>query len=278
MAEFSREIITGRKNPLIVRLSKLSDKKYRDAEGFFRIDGVKLFSEAVQSGVKTEYIFIAESRLEKLTNELSKELSRAAGTVIAVSDEVLSKLTDESAPQGIVAFAKKFDTLSPDIPKNGTFHAIYLSSVRDPGNLGTMVRCALALGVDRVFVSADCADIYSPKTVRASMGTIFRQPLSVVQNEAEFASAIKAANCELFAAALDRDAKKLGAFSMPERVCFAIGNEGHGLSAEFIKACSATVFIPMTDGCESLNAAMAATVLMWEMQRDRLINMNKEDK
>lgn len=271
MAEFSREIITGRKNPLVVRLAKLSDKKYRDAEGLFRIDGVKLFSEAVQSGVKTEYIFITESKREKLTDELADELSRATGTVTIVSDEVLAKLTDESAPQGIVAFAKKLDTLSPDVPKSGEFHAIYLSSVRDPGNLGTMVRCALALGVDRVFVSADCADIHSPKTVRASMGTIFRQPLSIVQNEAEFALSVKAAGCELFAAALDRDAKKLGCFKMPERVCFAIGNEGHGLSTEFIETCSGTVFIPMEDGCESLNAAMAATVLMWEMQRDRLI-------
>ena len=274
MAEFSRETITGRKNPLVVRLSKLSDKKYRDAEELFRIDGVKLFAEAVQSGVKTEYIFIAESKREKLTVELADELSRATGTVITVSDEVLAKLTDESAPQGIVAFAKKLDMLAPDIPKNGAFHAIYLSSVRDPGNLGTMVRTALALGVDRVFVSADCADIHSPKTVRASMGTVFRQAISLVPDEAEFADAVKAAGCTLFAAALDRDAKKLGSFDMPERVCFAIGNEGHGLSATFIKMCSGTVFIPMEDGCESLNAAMAATVLMWEMQRDKLTKIN----
>lgn len=278
MAEFSRETITGRKNPLITRLSKLSDKKYRDEEGLFRIDGVKLFSEAVSSGVKSEYIFIAESKRERLTRELERELSCTEGTVIPVSDDVLAKLTDESAPQGIVAFAKKFVTQKPDIPRGGAFHALYLSSVRDPGNLGTMVRTALALGVDRVFVSADCADIYSPKTVRASMGTIFRQPLSIVEDGAQFANAIKSAGCELFAAALNRSAKKLGEFDMPERVCFAVGNEGHGLSAEFINMCSGTVFIPMADGCESLNAAMAAGVLMWEMQRDRLINMNKEEK
>ena len=88
----------------------------------------------------------------------------------------------------------------------------------------------------------------------------------------DFAAAVKASECELFAAALDRDAKKLGSFDVPARAIFAIGNEGHGLDADFIKSCSATVFIPMEDGCESLNAAMAATVLMWEMQRDRLIS------
>lgn len=271
MATFSSDAITGRKNPLITRLSKLSDKKYRDEENLFRIDGVKLFSEAVDSGVKTEYIFIAESKREKLTCLLPEKLASASGTVIFVSDEVFSKLTDESAPQGIVAFAEKFDTLPLDLPRDGAFRALYLSSVRDPGNLGTMVRTALALGIDRVFVSADCADIYSPKTVRASMGTIFRQNLSVVDDELDFAKAMRDAGCEIFAAALDRNAKKLGAFTLPERVCFAIGNEGHGLCADFIAACSGTVFIPMMDGCESLNAAMAATVLMWEMQRNTLI-------
>lgn len=271
MATFSSDIITGRKNPLIVRLSKLSDKKYRDEENLFRIDGVKLFLEAVGSGVKTEYIFIAQSKREKLIAELEDKFASASGTVIFVSDEVLSKLTDESAPQGIVAFARKFDTLSLDLPGDGAFRALYLSSVRDPGNLGTMVRTALALGIDRVFVSADCADIYSPKTVRASMGTIFRQRLSVVDDESRFAKEIQSAGCEIFAAALDRNAKKLGAFTLPERVCFAVGNEGHGLSADFIAACSGTVFIPMMDGCESLNAAMAATVIMWEVQRKSLI-------
>lgn len=271
MATFSPDVITGRKNPLVTRLSKLSDKKYRDEENLFRIDGVKLFSEAVESGIKTEYIFIAEGKREKLVGELGNELASAAGTVIFVSDEVLSKLTDESAPQGIVAFAKKFDTLPLDLPADGEFRALYLSSVRDPGNLGTMVRTALALGIDRVFVSADCADIYSPKAVRASMGTIFRQRLSIVDDEIGFAKAMQAAHCEIFAAALDRNAKKLGAFTLGERVCFAVGNEGHGLSADFISACSGTVFIPMMDGCESLNAAMAATVLMWEIKRESLI-------
>lgn len=272
MAEFSRDSITGRKNPLITRLSKLSDKKYRDAEGLFRIDGVKLFSEAVASGIETEYIFIADSRRERLTHELTGQLSQASGTVIFVSDEVLTKLTDESAPQGIVAFAKKFDTIPPTVPEGVAFRAMYLSSIRDPGNLGTMVRCALAFGVDRIFISSDSADIYSPKTVRASMGTVFRAPISVVTDEMVFADTVMSAGCELYAAALRRDAVKLGSFTVPERVCFAVGNEGHGLSEEFIESCGRTVFIPMTDSCESLNAAMAATALMWEMQRDRLTN------
>lgn len=267
MAIFSKDTITGRKNELVVRLSKLSDKKHRDAEGLFRIDGVKLFSEAVHSGIETEYIFISYTKRDKLMEQLSAGLSSATGTVIFVSDEVLAKLTDESAPQGIVAFAKKFDAAALDIPEVGAFHSLYISSVQDPGNLGTMIRTANAFGIDRVFVSVDSADIYSPKVVRASMGTVFRQSISVVSDETEFASFIKDAGCKLFAAALRRDAKKLGDFTVPERACFAIGNEGHGLSQEFIDLCTEAVFIPIEQGCESLNAAMAAGVLMWEMQR-----------
>ncbi len=275
MAEFSPDKITGRQNPLVTRLSKLSDKKYRDIEGLFRIDGVKLFEEAITSGVKTEYIFIASSKRDKIVGEFQNELSRAGGKIIEVSDEVLSKLTDESAPQGIVAFAKKFDTAPMNVPDAPTFRAVYLSSVRDPGNLGTMIRSALAFGVDRVFVSADCADIYSPKTVRASMGSVFKQSICVVKNDTELVDCLARANCPLYAAALRRDAMQLGGFTLPEKVCFAVGNEGHGLSDEFINMCTGTVFIPMTDGCESLNAAMAASVIMWEMQRERLVGDEK---
>ncbi len=251
-------------------MAKLSDKKYRDKEGLFRLDGVKLFSEAVSSGIQTEYIFIAESKRKKLLQELSAELEAAAGAVVTVSDEVIDKLTDEAAPQGIVAVAKKFSADEAAIPLTEDFRSMYLSSIRDPGNLGTMIRTAYAFGVGRVFISSDCADVYSPKTVRASMGTLFRQPISLVGDEIQFARHAREVGCELYAAALRCDAKKLGTFEIPKRVCFAIGNEGHGLSAEFIDSCSSAVFIPMTAGCESLNAAMAATVIMWEMQRGLL--------
>lgn len=269
MACYSKDPITSRQNPLITRMAKLSDKKHRDAEGLFRIDGIKLYSEAVKSGVVMEYTFIADSKRHKLTSELSHELEMAGGIAYFVSDGVLSKLTDEAAPQGIVGVARKFHLDAPEIP-DGEFRALYLSEIRDPGNLGTVIRTAYAFGVDRVFISSDCADIYSPKTIRAAMGTVFRQPVSVVNNEIGFVSDMRARGGHMYAAALNRDAKKLGSFSMPERVCFAIGNEGHGLSEDFIKSCEGAVFIPMADGCESLNAASAATALIWEMQRARL--------
>ncbi len=270
MANLRDEIITSRKNPLIVRTAKLSDKKQRDAEGLFRIDGVKLFEEAVRSGIRIEYIFIAESRRERILHEIGAMLEQIDGTVIFVSDEVLDKLTDEAAPQGILAVAHRFETLPADVPE-GSLRALWLSGIRDPGNLGTMIRTAYAFGVERVYISRDSADIYSPKVIRAAMGTIFRQKLTMIDDELAFAAQMQAAGCELYAAALNRRAKRLGSFPLPPRMCVAVGNEGHGLSAEFIEACSGTLFIPMAEGCESLNAAAAATVLVWEMSRDGLV-------
>ncbi len=271
MPDFAGDVITSRKNPLITRLSKLSDKKYRDKESLFRVDGVKLYEEATKSGLFIPYTFVSLSKKDKLPHELLDSLEKAEGEAYLVADEVLEKLTDELSPQGIVGFVKKFDAKEPKIP-SGTFRSLYLSAVRDPGNLGTIIRTAYAFGVDRVFISADCADIYSPKTVRASMGTVFRQPFSYVHGETEFISLMNKEKCPLYAAALRRDAKALGSFEIPDRICFAIGNEGHGLSEDFINSCGGTVFIPMNEGCESLNAAAAANVLIWEMCRAALVN------
>lgn len=252
------EKITSRQNPLIVRLSKLSDKKARDAEGLFRLDGVKLFSEAKKSGLSLEYVFATPGTHDKIGETFAR--------VFEVTGEVLSKLTDEKAPQGIVAFAKKFPTLPLPGELNGNFRALLLSSVRDPGNLGTIVRTAYAFGIDRLILSPDCADIYSPKTIRAAMGTIFRQPITIA-DEFEALDSLRSSGCEVYAAALRENAKRLGGFKLPDKVCFAVGNEGHGLSDEFIEACRNTVIIPMTEDCESLNAAGAAGILAWEMRK-----------
>lgn len=254
------EKITSRQNPLIVRLSKLSDRKARDSEGLFRLDGVKLFDEAKKSGISLKYVFATGEMLGKADDTDAK--------IFEVTGEVLSRLTDEKAPQGIVAFAEKFPMLPLPCGLPGSFRSLLLSSIRDPGNLGTIVRTAYAFGIDRIFISPDCADIYSPKVIRAAMGTIFRQKLTVA-DEAGVVASLKKSGCEVYAAALRPGAKEIGSFELPDKVCFAVGNEGHGLSDELINAASGTVIIPMVEGCESLNAAGAAGILSWEMRRKR---------
>lgn len=250
--------ITSRQNPLIVRLSKLSDKKRRDEEGLFRLDGVKLFGEAVRSCIAVRYVFV-KAGMDEIAADTGAE-------VFEVTDEVLAKLTDEKAPQGIVAFAEKFPTLPVPEELPPTFRALMLSSIRDPGNLGTIIRTAYAFGIDRVFISPDCADIYSPKVIRSAMGTIFRQNITVAE-ELDTIHSLRKAGCGVFAAALKPDAEKVGCFKLPERVCFVVGNEGHGLSDAIIDAADRAAIIPMNADCESLNAAGAAGILSWEMRK-----------
>ncbi len=255
------ESITSRKNPLISRLSKLSSKKERDEQQLFRLDGIKLFSEAVKSNIKIEYIFATAKMLELIDTGIDAK-------VFEVTDEVISKLTEEKAPQGIVAFARPFQTLPFPETLPSSFNALLLSSIQDPGNLGTIIRTAYAFGVDRLFITPDCADIYSPKVVRAAMGTLFRQKITVA-NDLDTAKKLKELGGSVYAAALRESAMVVGNFKLPQRVCFAVGNEGHGLSDALINLCTGAVIIPMTPDCESLNAAGAAGILSWEMRKSK---------
>ena len=139
-----------------------------------------------------------------------------------------------------------------------------LEAVRDPSNVGAIIRSAAALGVDRLIVSADCADIYHPRAVRASMGTLFNQRIDRTEDLAGAIEALVRGGRHVYAAALDSSAYRLGGFAVEPGDCVVIGNEGHGLSKQVLDACDRRVYIPMSDRAESLNASVAAAILMWE--------------
>ncbi len=269
-------IITSRQNPAVKRACALLDKKAREVEGCFRFDGIKLFAEAVVCGVDIESVYIKESSANLVYSRIGRELDALSEeSVILVSDSVFDKMSEERAPEGIITVAKhidkfrKIDTIiNVSLPKIEE-SVLLLESVRDPGNLGTVIRSAVALGVGRIVMSADCADIYNPKTIRAAMGGLFRADILRIENRLmpEYISILRRSGRRVFAAALDAEAAVLGEFDTARGDCFVIGNEGHGLSGEVISACDRSVIIPMREGCESLNAAAASVILMWEMQR-----------
>ena len=139
-------------------------------------------------------------------------------------------------------------------------------SLRDPGNLGTVIRSCAALGIDVLVLSDDCADIYNPKTIRAAMGGIFRLKV-IILSQGEMPYAIKNLRKQgrcVFATALREDSVEISRLSIKRGDCFVIGNEGHGLSDEVIDACDTSCIIPMKNGCESLNASAAAAICIWE--------------
>ncbi len=264
-----REIISSRQNREVVEVIKLGDKKARRDTGLFRIDGIKLAREAIEKGVKIEKIFLSESA--------DIELSEwpEACRVIRTTDEVFAKISEEKSPEGIICVAKHLDNFTKIVkidngdPVFSDGKRLFLAeSVRDPGNLGTLIRSANALGCERMIISADCADLYNPKTLRAAMGAVFSIELATVADMSGAIAALRENGRRIFAAALDRDAKRLGSFELRPTDAFVVGNEGHGLTEKTVSACTESVYIPMKAGAESLNAAAAAAAILWEQARD----------
>ena len=275
---FEGDVITSRQNPLVLYVCKLADKKHRQKEKKFRLDGIKLFAEAVSSGVEIECALIAEGTKEKIFSRLGDFLTDATANgceIKIASDGVFEKISEEKSPEGIICIAKYIDkfhkiaTIDKEeklferaLAENSSFFA--LESVRDPGNLGTIIRSAVAFGVDYVLMSSDCADIYNPKTIRAAMGTLFKQKIIITDDMERSINLLSINGRKVYAAALSKDAKLLGKCELSSLDCIVVGNEGHGLSEKTIAACDAKILIPMTAGAESLNAAIASSVCLWE--------------
>ncbi len=271
--QYDGEIITSSQNKYVSLARALSDRKQRRKSSLFRFDGVKLLCEAVTRGIELDFLLVRESTLgdvsekaERLYSLTSEDLNCR---VIAVTDSVFDKISEENAPEGVIAVAK-YDTLrhrelsSKEITAGTGERILLLESVRDPQNVGAILRTAAAFSVDRVIMGRDCADIYNSKTLRASMGAVFSTRIDIVDSISETVVRLKKFGRRVFAAALDDRAMRLGETRFEQSDCVVIGNEGHGLSNETISACDASVYIPMAKRVESLNAAVAASVIMWE--------------
>lgn len=266
------QYISSKSNNLVVRISKLKDKKYRKAECLFRFDGIKLFLEAIEKCVNIEYVFVMESASATVKFAV-KESGITSSKVYLLSDEAFAKLTDEQSPEGVVTvcsylenvvLSDDYKALADEVKEGIT---LILESVRDVGNLGTIIRTAKAFSIDNLIISSDCADLYNPKTVRAAMGALFSQRIVEVSDICEAIGAMRENGSDVYAAALRSDARRLGSFELKLGDAIVIGNEGHGLSSEVIDACSECLFIPMEAGSESLNASIAASVCMWELYK-----------
>lgn len=269
---FGNEIITSRQNPTVVKLCALLDKKERRKSRLFRIDGHKLFSEAIECGAEIELVALSADKADRF-----KPLTARSGAkTILLSPEVFSKITDEKAPDGIIAVVKYIDGLhkvlsASDIPAIAASdrRIMAFESLRDPGNLGTVIRSASAFGVDTLILSDDCADIYNPKTLRGAMGAIFSREILICK---DFPAALSRFSCEgrrVLAATLDTESIPVGKAALTERDIVLIGNEGHGLSKSVVDVSDLSVILPINTGhgVESLNAATAASVFMWEQRR-----------
>ena len=262
--------ITSKTNSTIVKIAKLENKKHRYEEKLFVCHGTKLFKEAANFGAEIKYIVLKNevSFDAEVIDEIKAQ--QAKGTVIlCVSNSVFDKISEEQAPQGIItvcSFLKESFVFSADVKNDISDEKILLfESVRDPGNVGTIIRNAAAFGIDRLIFSSDCADVYSSKTIRAAMGAIFKVKINVVNDLKETVEMLKKKGKTVLGAALGKNSLVLGKYNLSKNDAVIIGNEGHGISDELLNMCDNTLLIPMCENTESLNAAIATAIIMWEI-------------
>ena len=253
------ERITSRSNPLIARVRRLRDKRSaRREEGVLLGEGPKLLEEALRWGVELDSVICSEDcPLPALPPQV--RTARVPG-------ELLAYAADTRTPQGVLFLARIPQRALPERPEGSRY--LILDGVQDPGNVGTIWRTADAFGADGLILGPGCADPWSPKTVRSTMGAAFRLPVYEEELGAA-AEKLSAAGLPLYAAALGDPCQDVRQMDL-SRCAVVIGSEGHGVSRQALELCRGTLRIPMTARCESLNAAVAAAVVLWEMGRGNL--------
>lgn len=257
------EIITSNNNQLVKRLAKLNDPKFRRSEGLFLCEGKKLAEESlIRSNVK--FLLISADKTEEYSDLVSLALQKNV-EVVRLAESPFAKISTEKAPQGVISVVST-NLFSSDGISYPNGHIFLADGIRDPGNLGTIVRTAGAMGFDSVILS-DSADVFNPKTVRASMGGIFRINISTVSDMSSVIKELRACGHRVFATALTTNSSDLGSFKLKDTDVFLVGNEGHGLSDELICVCDETIIINMYRDTESLNVSVAASILMWELSK-----------
>ena len=260
-----RRSITGFSNPTVKYLRSLRDKKYRRREGKFLAEGLRLLTDALESGRVPEVLVMAEARdPHPLLAALERAVDAAGGEVIETSPDILSKITGKDNPQGVVGVFEEFDTSLDALDRSGAPIWLVAQALRDPGNLGTMLRTGDALGAGGLILIDDCADPFSVEAVRASMGAVFTQQIARAPWDEFIAWLRQDGGGQLVAASLRDAVPYRGApYAAP---CFVlVGNESRGLPEEYENACDLRVTMPMRGRADSLNAAVAAAVLGYEV-------------
>ncbi len=260
------EIITAKDNSRIKYAVKLRDKEsFRREEGLFIAEGARLCYDAALSGVEVKELFVTEKALSKY-DEYIRLVEEKAERSFVVSEAVAQKMSDTKTSQGVFCILKMLDknTIIGKIKYNGKF--IALENVSNPSNLGAVVRTAEAMGLDGIIISGGC-DIYNPKSQRASMGSLFRLPVIEVESLSQFFETLKNKGMKIYAGVPDCNALKITEADMSGGVVCVVGNEGNGITEETVLSATAPVTIPMKGRAESLNAAAAASIIIWEMMR-----------
>ncbi|MDR2395130.1 MAG: RNA methyltransferase [Endomicrobium sp.] len=249
-------IITSTQNSIFKQILKLQDKKFRDKNNCFFIEGKKQIEE-IPKDWNIKQILISEKHKNSINNFKN---------VTSLSEHLFNKLSTTKSSQGIITIVEKRHYKIEDIIKNiGMF--IILENIQDPGNLGTIIRSAAAFDAKAVFVSKGSVDIYSDKTLRSTMGSIFHIPVLDNIDIKNILAVMKKEKITVFAASLNGE-KYLNNIKVPKKCAFIIGNESNGITNETENLADELIKINIPGKCESLNAAIASSIIMYEITKD----------
>ena len=255
-------LVTSFSNPLVKQARALRDKKHRRREGRFLAEGLRILTEARESGVLPERIFFSDPS-HPLLRQLIDETEAAGGEAIETSADILHKISGKENPQAVLAVYRAFDTGLEAIDRTAAPLWFVAQALRDPGNLGTLLRTGDAVGAGGLILIDDCADPFSVEAVRASMGALFTQAVAVAPWD-DFVRWLRSGEGELIGTSLRATAD----YQEPRyrRPAFVlVGNEQAGLPEAYEAECDRLVRIPMLGKADSLNAAIAAAVMAYEV-------------
>lgn len=253
-------VITSKDNPVIKSVSSLQNSaKTRRETGLFVLEGLRICYDALENAVPFKQLIVSKTAFKKQEDKI-EVLAENSEKCYLVEDYLFTKMSDTENPQGIIAVGK-LPQNNANLDINGKY--IALENIQDPSNLGAISRTAEALGVSGIILSGGC-DPFSPKALRASMGTLLRLPLIKTENLSDL---LKNSNMKSYACVVDGYKKQINEVTFDNGSIVIIGNEANGITEETRSFADCLVTIPMKGKAESLNAAVAASIAMWEMMK-----------
>lgn len=267
-------MITSSSNAKVKQVVQWQHKaRERREAGIFLTEGFKLFQEAPEASIREVYLSEGVLQRSETDTSLKEKLQRTGYET--VSSDIFQKMSDTSTPQGILCVVRRLEYTLDQLLDAPAPLLVVLENLQDPGNLGTILRTGEGAGVTGVILGKETVDIYNPKTIRATMGSIFRVPFVCVEDLAETVAAIRSRGIKTYAAHLSGQSC-YDSFYFQKGTAFLIGNEGNGLSPEITALADGLLRIPMEGKVESLNAAVATALLIYEAHRQRRAEQTRE--
>lgn len=255
------KVITSKDNSLIKLVCSLqTSAKARKENRLFVLEGKRICDDAMCAEIRFDKLIVSETATQKYCESI-EEFAKNSDEVYQIPDSLFKKISDTTSPQGIIALAKMPKKVC-EIDKNGRY--IALENLNDPSNLGAISRTAEALGVSGIILSDDSCDPYSPKSLRASMGTLLRLPVIILR---DFANEIKSSGLKSYACVVDKNAQSITEVTFTDGCVLMIGNEANGLTENTKQNADSLITIQMSGKAESLNASVAAAISIWEMMK-----------